>query len=441
MDFKTDDYDAIIIGSGVGGLFAGARLAHAGYDVLVLERLGRLGGRKTSKDHKGFQVQTGAVHYHLYGDNGPEARTMRELGVPWKSIPCVPHTIWRVGDKDHVMPEKGALKYMFEIAGLSEREQASLSRVFIQALRWKEPSDEIMFSDWLPQHSNNKVLYAMYDAWIANISGYGADKVSAGEFFREMRCITSPPSVIPGGNKGLVNALAGVLERDGAEVRVRTRVKEIVIEDGQAKGVIVETKESKTIELKSKVVISNAGPKNTVKLGGRQYFDAGFLKEVDELEPAGDCMIIIYVDDKPLFETSGYLSIPYEYGGCQRATTICLPGFADRSLDAPGKYAHHFFGLVQGDREEGIRLLKEDIKTFYPKDYDEEKILVIQTYTRERPSYLCIPGTGLDTKSSVENLYMVGDGCSPSPMLGGEACAETARIVVEDIKKRVKVTV
>ena len=329
---------------------------------------------------------------------------------------------------------------MFAIAGLSAHEQDHLSRVFIQALRWKEPSDEIMFSDWLPQYSDNKVLYAMYDAWIANISGHGADKVSAGEFFREMQCFTSPPSVIPGGNKGLVDALAGVLERDGATVHGHTRVKEIIIEDGQAKGVVAETRDGKAVELKARVVVSNAGPKNTVKLGGRQHFDAGFLKEVDQLEPAGDCLIIIYVDDKPLFKTSGYLSIPYEYGGCQRATTICLPGFADRSLDAPGKYAHHFFGLVQGDRQKDIRLLKEDIKTFYPKDYDEEKILVIQTYTRQRPSYLCIPGTGLDTKSSVENLYMVGDGCSPSPMLGGEACAETARIVVEDIRKRINPT-
>lgn len=34
----TPDYDAVIIGSGLGGLTAGALLAHAGRRVLVLER-------------------------------------------------------------------------------------------------------------------------------------------------------------------------------------------------------------------------------------------------------------------------------------------------------------------------------------------------------------------------------------------------------------------
>ena len=82
MDFKKDVYDAIIIGSGVGGMFAGARLAHAGYDVLILEKLGRLGGRKTSKDHKGFQVQTGAVHYHLYGGQWSRGTDHARTGGP-----------------------------------------------------------------------------------------------------------------------------------------------------------------------------------------------------------------------------------------------------------------------------------------------------------------------------------------------------------------------
>jgi phytoene dehydrogenase-like protein len=46
-DMKND-YDAIIIGSGVGGSAVGALLAHAGWKVLILEKNKVIGGRCTS---------------------------------------------------------------------------------------------------------------------------------------------------------------------------------------------------------------------------------------------------------------------------------------------------------------------------------------------------------------------------------------------------------
>jgi hypothetical protein len=108
---------------------------------------------------------------------------------------------------------------------------------------------------------------------------------------------------------------------------------------------------------------------------------------------------------------------------------------ACRELDAPGKYAHHFFSLIKGEKEAEVKLAIEDIKALYPKSFKDEKILLIQTYSKERPSYRCIPGTGLETKSSVENLYLVGDGCSPSGYLGGEACAQSAKQVADHIRR------
>ena len=48
-----------------------------------------------------------------------------------------------------------------------------------------------------------------------------------------------------------------------------------------------------------------------------------------------------------------------------------------------------------------------------------------------------MPGA-LDQKSSVENLYNVGDGVSPPAPLGLPGCAASARIVVDDIKARIK---
>ncbi|BFZ18241.1 hypothetical protein BsWGS_21280 [Bradybaena similaris] len=64
--FKTDkvptNVDVIIIGSGIGGLGAGALLTRAGKKVLVLEQHDQIGGCCHSFVEKGFEFDTG-IHY------------------------------------------------------------------------------------------------------------------------------------------------------------------------------------------------------------------------------------------------------------------------------------------------------------------------------------------------------------------------------------------
>ncbi|GGI04467.1 phytoene desaturase family protein [Egicoccus halophilus] len=50
---------ALVLGAGIGGLSAAARLAHAGYQVQVHERLPRPGGRSNLIERGGFRIDTG----------------------------------------------------------------------------------------------------------------------------------------------------------------------------------------------------------------------------------------------------------------------------------------------------------------------------------------------------------------------------------------------
>lgn len=62
LESTGTSYDAIIIGSGIGGLIAGALLSRAGKKVLVLEQHDQAGGCCHSFNEKGFEFDTG-IHY------------------------------------------------------------------------------------------------------------------------------------------------------------------------------------------------------------------------------------------------------------------------------------------------------------------------------------------------------------------------------------------
>src|SRR5208283_4597939 len=76
-------YDAIVIGSGVGGLFCANLLAKGGLSVLMLERHFTLGGFCSTFRRKGFVFDAATHFYPLLGN--PQTLTgglMRELEIP-----------------------------------------------------------------------------------------------------------------------------------------------------------------------------------------------------------------------------------------------------------------------------------------------------------------------------------------------------------------------
>ena len=53
-----NNYDVIVIGSGIGGIASATLLAKAGYKTLLIESKERLGGRFSTIQHDGFKLPT-----------------------------------------------------------------------------------------------------------------------------------------------------------------------------------------------------------------------------------------------------------------------------------------------------------------------------------------------------------------------------------------------
>lgn len=87
-----NSYDVIIIGGGLGGLTAGAKLAREGKHVLLIEQHAVPGGCATTFRHKEFLVEVGLHEMDGFGAGNLKEKIFTELGIfNQVSFPEAPH--------------------------------------------------------------------------------------------------------------------------------------------------------------------------------------------------------------------------------------------------------------------------------------------------------------------------------------------------------------
>jgi len=416
----------------MAGLSAGALLAHHRYKTLVVEKLPFLGGRASSYEYQGFTLPTGSLYVET---GGVVERTFREVGAPFDVRPFPIDLRFRIGGKDHVLPKKGGLAALISnLAG--EAEATRLMGVIRRAFAWEEPSDSISLQDWVGHHTDNENIQALFRGFVT-FQCVNINDMPAGEFIRQLKLATgatagSPPR----GFLSLLTGLAGVIEAKGGQVWNGCRAKRIVVEDGVARGLVVD-RQGREASISAKVVIGDGGPHSTVELAGRENFDASYLRDLEQkVLPLSYMCVSIFSQDL-LVDFPGISLLPEGRRSIAMVpTSLMYPEYAPAGRHLLQAWAAPGSSFLPLDASKEIDFVVQDLKEAVPGFDGKAEVLQSSYWQKDWPMYRALPGA-IPQKTPVENLYNVGDGVAPRAPLGLPGCVESARAVVDDIRQRI----
>jgi prolycopene isomerase len=297
----------IIIGGGLAGLACGALLAQHGHKPLIVDMNAEVGGRALGTSEDGFvydyfPIGLTPVRGHrlelLATELGLEKSHFRIKGPAKMSFAYRgPSGHWTVRNDVNILlgrpDEPFDPTHLFDLWNLPEEEQgkaiAVLADIFLKTPGEIRELDEedLTFQQYLDRMNYDMPSQVFnFLAFFANMAMVEPiDLVSAAEYIRIAQdAFTNGGGGYPGGGMmHVVHELLEIFRRNGGELRSRTKVARIIIEDGRTVG--VRTVEGE--ELRSSFVISSAGIHPTIlKLAGEEHFGRAYVERVKMLQPA-----------------------------------------------------------------------------------------------------------------------------------------------------------
>jgi phytoene desaturase len=386
---RRDRYDAIVVGSGIGGLTAAALLARLGREVLVVERHDRVGGYAHSF-RRGRYAFDSSVHMvggcepTTYEGGGLIHQLLRELEVrdrvEFERVdPCYaavyPGTLLRApGDLDEFIRSHSDL-FPAESKGIERivQECLNIRQETRRAAELTAPTDVVRAPDRFPtllryrratlsavldDHIDSPELKAMLGT-LWPFLGLPPSRVSFLYFATMlMTYIADGAYYCRGSFQRFADALADAVRENGGEVLLRSPVRRILVDDGRASGVVLENGQ----RIGSDLVLSNADATQTVhELVGPQHFPARYLERFSRMNPSISAIVAYLASDLPLqkgdiaHETFLFPSWDHDehFASCASGApswaSVTVPTLADPSLAPPGEHLMVLTSLVRHD--------------------------------------------------------------------------------------------
>jgi phytoene dehydrogenase-like protein len=328
----VDRHDVVIVGAGMGGLITGALLAKLeGRRVLVLEKEAEIGGRVMSYggphgaySEKDFRkLLQGASGVHVVRTEPSLAEIIEEKGLfenyiidsGWhgvsagsrnrfsvlakalgKSIPTANQVGLLTLEDGEMFVELSEVVKRWPAQSIREKNRVAAERLRI-SMAESAAYDHVDIRSYLESVTSDKLVQDYY-CRLGRFQMCVNDErdASAGEW---MRCnnMTSATGAhltngggmgdVSGGFKNIALAFAQIVCENGGEIRTDARVKEVLIENHRATGVVVEYgRHDRTTEtIRAEVVISNLPMDTVYRIVPQESFPREMQQRIEHLQP------------------------------------------------------------------------------------------------------------------------------------------------------------
>jgi phytoene dehydrogenase-like protein len=304
-------YDAVIIGSGIGGLITANLLARDGARVLLVEQHYMAGGYCSTFRRGGFTFDAATHFYPLLGN--PETLTgklLGDLGVRTGWVKMDPVDTFHFPDGSRFAVPADFAAYLAKLHAEFPHEAPALDAFFaevreayllglLEYFRGREssrlePYRDLTVRQALDRRFADRKLKLLLTA---DCPHWGSPPGRTSFVFDSMlRLSYFLGNYYPkGGSQAFADELARRFEELGGHILMSTRARRIVIEGGAARGVALQTLRGPVqfgATVRCGAVVSNADLLGTLEtLVGAEQLPAGALQQLRRLRPTFPCWL------------------------------------------------------------------------------------------------------------------------------------------------------
>ncbi|MFX0073016.1 MAG: phytoene desaturase family protein [Candidatus Hermodarchaeota archaeon] len=403
-----EHYEFIVIGGGIAGLHIGALLSQHG-KVLVLEKEKIIGGRAKVVEIGGFKLDYGP-HPIRFGPKSPLGKSLIEIGKPiefikpgdfWALLDDGTKTIFPAGDAKAV--KKSTMVPFMDTVNLILRIKMKMNDQDFEALY------DTSLEDWIKQEQIIPKLqgYLIMTSSAVQVNPF-PKRVSVGELLHTVRKILDIGSIFyPKGGWGEIFSRFSDKIKENGEIRLSSDVKQIIVENGKAKGVKIGNK-----VIKGEKIISTIPVQQLFTILDENLCDKDFVDKCKNLRPTAGISIDFCLD-KPITDMDFFfLEKPLAFG--------FVPSNLSDEIVPKGKSLISFFSAKNREdirdknrAKELHRELRDSIIRFFPD--------IEQNTLHERPLFFeMVDGVEANIYQhrlkrptniieNIENFYLAGD--------------------------------